>query len=94
MDVIHVMAHFKSMVLEKLAKRLPSLTPTPPSLLHFPRRKRSKGHRKQSGGRGMNEAARVQQTKGSIKKGILTHSFKLWFVFCGGSDQGVAISLT
>lgn len=90
MDVIHVMAHFKSMVLKKLAERLPRLTPTPPSLLHFPRRKRSEGHREQRGGCGMNEALRVQRIKGSAEKGILT----LRFVSCGGSDQGLAISLS
>lgn len=94
MDVIHVMAHFKSMVLKKLAKRLPRLTPTPPSLLRSSRRKRNEGHGEQNGGCGMNGALRVQRTKGSAEKRILTHSFKLCFVSCGGLDRGVAISLT
>lgn len=71
MDVIHVMAPFKSVMLRNLAECLPRLTPTPPPLLHNPRTKRSEG---QSGACVMNEAARRQRTKGSSKKGYYTPS--------------------
>jgi len=69
-DAIHAMACFKSMVPKRLAKRLPRLAPAAPSLLHFPRRKRSEGRGKRSGARSVNEAARAQGTKGIAEKGI------------------------